>query len=107
MRGQPGNNARPHVRSPPSFLGMDAWMTSQLNVALIRKIRGSLMCLDYFLTLSNNQALADVRSEFNDNCYLRPSESVIFGKYWREIVLSEPPPPHRYFVNLMLTSLIY
>ena len=27
-----------------------AWMTLQLNVALISKLHGSLMCLDYFLT---------------------------------------------------------
>ena len=32
------------------FLVMDAWMTSLVNVALIRKLLGSLMCLDYFLT---------------------------------------------------------
>ena len=37
----------------PSCLGMDAWMTSQLKVAFIRKLRGSLMWLDYFFdTLS-------------------------------------------------------
>ena len=40
----------PYVRVPPIFLGMDILMTSQLTVALIRKLRGSLMCLDYFLT---------------------------------------------------------
>ena len=34
----------------PSFMGMDAWMTPQLNIALIRKLRGTLMCLAYFLT---------------------------------------------------------
>ena len=28
-----------------SFMGMDAWMIVQLNGALIRKLRGSLMCL--------------------------------------------------------------
>ena len=44
------HNKRPHARLPPSFLGMDAWMTSQLNVALIHKLRASLMCLVYFLT---------------------------------------------------------
>ena len=31
MRGHPGHNERPHARLPPSFLGMEAWMTSQLN----------------------------------------------------------------------------
>ena len=48
MRGQPGHSTRPHARLPPSFLGMDAWMTSQLDVALIRTLRESLMCLAYF-----------------------------------------------------------
>ena len=45
MRGQSGHNTRLDTRLPPSFLGMDAWMTSQLNVALARKLRGSLMFL--------------------------------------------------------------
>ena len=66
MRGQPEHNTRPHVRLPPSFLGMNAWMTSQLNVALIHKLRGSSICLAYFLTcypwMLYNQALVDVRS---------------------------------------------
>ena len=44
MRGQLGHNTRPHAQLPPSFLGMDAWMTSQLNLALIRKLRETLMC---------------------------------------------------------------
>ena len=37
---------------PPSFLGKGAWMTSQMNATLIRKLRRSfsLMCLAYFLT---------------------------------------------------------
>ena len=45
MCGQPGHNTQPHVRLPPSFLGMDIWMTLHLKGALIRKLRGSLMCL--------------------------------------------------------------
>ena len=45
MRGHPEQNTRPHARLPPSLLGMDAWMTSQLNVVLIHKLRGSLICL--------------------------------------------------------------
>ena len=36
----PGHNTRPYARLPPSFLSMDAWITSQLNVALIRKLLG-------------------------------------------------------------------
>ena len=50
MRGQPGRDIRPHARLSPCFLAMDAWMTSQLNVPLTRMLRGSLMCLAYFLT---------------------------------------------------------
>ena len=37
-------------RLPPIFLAMDAWMTSQLNVALICKLSGSLMSLACFWT---------------------------------------------------------
>ena len=67
MLGQPGHNTRPHAWSPPSFLGMNAWMTSKLNAALIRTLRGSLMCLAYFFDMVpngvfHNQALADVWS---------------------------------------------
>ena len=49
-------NTRRHARLSHNFLGMDALMTSQLKVALIRnvalicKLRGSLMHLAYFLT---------------------------------------------------------
>ena len=43
---QPGQyNTQPHTWLPPSFLGMDAYITSQLNVALICKLHGPLMCL--------------------------------------------------------------
>ena len=66
MRGQPGHNTRPHTRLPPSFLGMDAWTTSQPNVALISKLRRSLMCLASFWNAIHgylyNQVLAIVRS---------------------------------------------
>ena len=31
MIGQPGHNTRPRAGFPPSFLGMDAWTTSQLT----------------------------------------------------------------------------
>ena len=50
MREKPGYITLPHARLPPSLLSTNAWMTSQLNVTLIRKQRGSLMCLDYCLT---------------------------------------------------------
>ena len=54
MRGQPGHKTRPHAWSPPSVQGMGAWMTSKLNVALIRNLRGSLMCLAYFFDMIPN-----------------------------------------------------
>ena len=47
MAGQPGHNTRPHALLPTSFLGMDAWMTSQMKVACIHKLRGSSTCLAY------------------------------------------------------------
>ena len=47
MRGQPGHN----IRVPPGFLGMDAWMTSQVNIALLRKLRGPLICLNFFFDM--------------------------------------------------------
>ena len=63
MRGQPRYITRPHARLPHSFRGMDAWMTSQLNVALIRMLRGSLTSVIFFIHgYLYNQALADVRS---------------------------------------------
>ena len=52
MCGQTGHNIQPQTQWPPRVLGMDAWMTSQLNVALIRKLSGPLMCLDYFFDMS-------------------------------------------------------
>ena len=48
--GSPGIT---HDRTPKMsaiFQGMVVWMTSQLNVALIYKLRVSLMCLSCFLT---------------------------------------------------------
>ena len=62
-----GHCTRPHARLQPSFLDMDARMTSQLNVGLIGELHGSLMCFDMFLWhvihgCLYNQALADVRS---------------------------------------------
>ena len=44
---------------------MGAWITSQLNVALMRKLRGSLMCLAFFplpMGVYTNEHVADVRS---------------------------------------------
>ena len=55
-----------NAKLPPSFLGMDAWMTSQLNVAFICKLTGSLMWLAYYFTFIYvcfyNQAVADILS---------------------------------------------
>ena len=62
-----GNPGIIHDRMPDfshCFLGVNAWMTSQLNVALICELSGSFMCLAYFVIYEccHNQALADVRS---------------------------------------------
>ena len=67
MRGQPGHNAQPHARLKPSFQGIDAWITSELNEALVCKLRVSLMSLSDIFDIPSmgvlyNQALADVRS---------------------------------------------
>ena len=51
MRGQPGHSTQPHAWLPPSFLGKDAWMISQLHAALIRKLRHGLICLTYSFAL--------------------------------------------------------
>ena len=52
MPGQPGHSTRPHARSPPSFQGMDAWMTSQLNVDFVtRATLGHWCAWLIFLTL--------------------------------------------------------
>ena len=51
MRGQTGHITRPHARFSPSFLGMNAWITSQLNVALFFKLRGLLACLPYYFDM--------------------------------------------------------
>ena len=50
--GQPVHNARLYAQLPGSFLSMDSWMTSQLKVALIRKLCGPLMYLAYFFDMS-------------------------------------------------------
>ena len=47
MRGKPGHNLRPHTLLPPSFISMDDLTTE--HSLLIRKLRGSMMCLAYFL----------------------------------------------------------
>ena len=68
MPGQPGHKIRPRARLPPSLLDIDAWMTPQIKVALIRKLRESLMCFAYIFEMLSmgvllyNQAVTDVRS---------------------------------------------
>ena len=49
MRGQPGHSPWPHGWLLPGFQGMNAGMTSQPNVALICKLRWSLMCFAYIV----------------------------------------------------------
>ena len=49
--GQPRHDTRPHTRWPHSFLGINGWMTSQLNVALIRKLHGFVLSLDYIFDM--------------------------------------------------------
>ena len=39
-----------HDRTPDCHPVLWAWMTSQVNVTLIRKLSGSLMSLDYLMT---------------------------------------------------------
>ena len=61
-----GHNTQPPARLPLNFLGLDTWMTSKLNVALIRKLGGSLVYLTYFLTcypwvFVHSGTIADVR----------------------------------------------
>ena len=51
MRGQTGHNTRLHARFTPRFVGMNAWITSQLNVALFFKLRGSLASLAYYFDM--------------------------------------------------------
>ena len=50
-REQAGHDTRPHARLPPSLIGIVAWRNSQRNVALIRKLRGTLMCMAYFIDM--------------------------------------------------------
>ena len=40
-----------HDCTPEAVHGMDAWMTSRLNVAFINKLRGSLVRLAYFFDM--------------------------------------------------------
>ena len=63
MCGEPRHITKPDARLPPSSLGMDTSMASQLNVALIRKLAWVIDVLDMLsMGVLYNQVLADVRS---------------------------------------------
>ena len=67
MHGQHGHNTPPHTRLPTSSLGMDAWITSQLNVHvddLIRKLRWSLMYLAYVLPIKRDPLFLRVDADW-------------------------------------------
>ena len=57
MHGQPRHSTRPYVQSPPNILGMDARMTSQLNEAWIRNVRGSLIRQAHFIDMLSMSVL--------------------------------------------------
>ena len=62
MRGAAGHNTQPDTQLPPSFLGMDAWMTSQLNLALIRSF--DMLSMD-FCTARHRQLSGRLVQELN------------------------------------------
>ena len=47
--GPTGHDTGLQAQLPPGVVGVDALMTSQLNVAMIRKVRASLVRLNYFV----------------------------------------------------------
>ena len=51
MRGQSGHDTCPHVKSTPSVLGLNSWMTSQLNEALIPKLYVGHSCVWLFFDI--------------------------------------------------------
>ena len=77
MLGQLGHNIRPHARFSPSFVGMNALMTSQLNVIYLAWVIG---VLGSFVTCNPwclyNQALANVRSTGAGIKYLYSTDMV-------------------------------
>ena len=48
MRWQPGYKTRPHDGLPLGFLGVDAWMTSQVNAVLNRILIAESAAWDAF-----------------------------------------------------------
>ena len=112
MRGLPGHNTRLHARLPPSFLGMDAWVTSELKVALIRKIRGALMCLAYSLHIIHgsfhNQEMADVRMTdagikcwYCNSCHTEGRRGPMHATTWPWRFPYMPPPEFNYFLQII------
>ena len=85
MHGLPKHNTWPHTRLPPSFLGMDVWMTSQLNVALNRKLHHYRKC-------AHRAPLRPLLVEWHrwghsvlPLCFLPfaiPRERYVSGRYW-------------------------
>ena len=76
MPGHPGHSTRPHARLPPSFLDMDACTTSQLNVALIRKLLCAWFIFDMLsisvCTTRHWQTSGQLVQELNlDHCIFR------------------------------------
>ena len=53
--------------SQPMLLCMDAWIISQLNVASIRKLRGSLMWLVYFSNILSINVYITWHSQTSDH----------------------------------------
>ena len=53
MRGPPSHNTRSHAQMPPSFLGKDTWMTSQLKMALLHKATWVIDVLSLFFDMSS------------------------------------------------------
>ena len=76
--GGPGHNIQLHARlaTMPSFLAIDAWMTSQLNVAFITQVMWVIDVLGLFSFwnvtpgILYNQALADVWSTGARNIWI-------------------------------------
>ena len=50
MCGHPGHNEQPHPRLPPSFSRYGCMDDLTTEPALIWKLRGSLMCLAFYMT---------------------------------------------------------
>ena len=54
MRRQSGHNTGPCAQLPPSFLGIDAWITSHINIATIRPWVNDVYCKTHYYRAPNN-----------------------------------------------------